>query len=102
MKKTIKIAALALLFSVAAFSCKKNVSDAELTTQSTTVVAAYPGTSVEVKEGQEVSQGDVLIIAEAMKMETTIQAPKAGVIKAIHVEVGDAISVGDLLIEYEN
>ena len=51
MKKTIKIAALALLFSVAAFSCKKNVSDAELTTQSTTVVAAYPGTSVEVKEG---------------------------------------------------
>ena len=51
MKKTIKIAALALLFSVAALSCKKNVSDAELTTQSTTVVAAYPGTSVEVKEG---------------------------------------------------
>lgn len=51
MKKTIKITALALLFSVAAFSCKKNVSDAELTTQSTTVVAAYPGTSVEVKEG---------------------------------------------------
>ena len=51
MKKTIKIAALALVFSVAAFSCKKNVSDAELTTQSTTVVAAYPGTSVEVKEG---------------------------------------------------
>lgn len=66
--------------------------------------AQMPGTifSVEVKEGQEVSQGDVLIIAEAMKMETTIQAPKAGVIKAIHVEVGDAISVGDLLIEYEN
>ena len=51
MKKTIKIAALALVFSVAAFSCKKNVSDAELTTQSTTVVAAYPGTSVEVKDG---------------------------------------------------
>jgi len=51
MKKTIKIAALAFIFSVAAFSCKKNVSDAELTTQSTTVVAAYPGTSVEVKEG---------------------------------------------------
>ena len=51
MKKTIKIAALAFVFSVAVFSCKKNVSDAELTTQSTTVVAAYPGTSVEVKEG---------------------------------------------------
>ena len=42
MKKTIKIAALALLFSVAAFSCKKNVSDAELTTQSTTTKLVFP------------------------------------------------------------
>lgn len=51
MKKTIKIAALALMVSVAAVSCKKKVSDADLTTKATTVLAAYPGTSVEVKEG---------------------------------------------------
>lgn len=51
MKKTLKVAALALMVSVAAVSCKKKVSDADLTTKATTTVAAYPGTSVEVKEG---------------------------------------------------
>ncbi len=61
------------LFSVAAFSCKKNVSDAELTTQSTTVVAAYPGTSVEVKDGVAhlsgtfASQGDKDAAIAALK-----------------------------------
>ncbi|WP_300669251.1 BON domain-containing protein [Soonwooa sp.] len=52
MKKTLKMAALALMVSMAAVSCKKKVSDADLTTQATTVVATYPGTSVEVKDGQ--------------------------------------------------
>lgn len=51
MKKTIKMAAIALMVSVAVISCKKKVSDADLTTNAATVVATYPGTSVEVKEG---------------------------------------------------
>ena len=51
MKKTIKITALAFVFSFAAISCQKSVSDAELTTQSTTAISAYPETSVEVKDG---------------------------------------------------
>ena len=51
MKKTIKITVLAFVFSFAAISCQKSVSDAELTTQSTTVISAYPETSVEVKDG---------------------------------------------------
>ena len=51
MKKTIAMAALALVVSIGSISCKKKVSDADLTTKTTTVVAAYPGTSVEVKEG---------------------------------------------------
>jgi hyperosmotically inducible protein len=50
MKKTFKIAALALMVSMTAVSCKKKVSDAELTSQATTAITAYPGTSVEVKE----------------------------------------------------
>ncbi len=51
MKKTFAMAALALAVSFGSVSCKKKVSDADLTTKATTVVAAYPGTSVEVKEG---------------------------------------------------
>lgn len=52
MKKTFKIAALALMVSMTAVSCKKKVSDVELTSQATTAITAYPGTSFEVKEGQ--------------------------------------------------
>lgn len=51
MKKSLKMAAVALMVSVAAVSCKKKVSDADLTTRATTVVTSYPGTSVEVKDG---------------------------------------------------
>jgi len=36
-----------------------------------------------------------------MKMETTVQAPFAGVIKNIHVKNGESIAVKDLLIEFE-
>ncbi|MDY0396266.1 biotin/lipoyl-containing protein [Virgibacillus halophilus] len=46
-------------------------------------------------------KGDYLVITEAMKMETTIQAPSAGVIKDIHVQNGEAITVNDLLLELE-
>ena len=36
-----------------------------------------------------------------MKMETTVQAPKDGIVKEIYAKAGDAISTGDLLIELE-
>lgn len=39
------------------------------------------------------------MVTEAMKMETTVQAPFAGVVKDIYVKSGDAIQAGDLLIE---
>jgi oxaloacetate decarboxylase alpha subunit len=52
---------------------------------------------VEVTAGQQVEEGDVLLILEAMKMETQIVAPKAGVVSAISVKPGDAVKVGDLL-----
>ena len=52
---------------------------------------------VEVSAGQQVEEGEVLLILEAMKMETQIVAPKAGVVSAISVKPGDAVKVGDLL-----
>jgi pyruvate carboxylase len=63
--------------------------------------ASMPGTvlKVLVEKGEKVKKGDHLIITEAMKMETTVQAPFSGVVKDIYVSSGDAIQTGDLLIE---
>ncbi|MDY0207086.1 MAG: sodium-extruding oxaloacetate decarboxylase subunit alpha [Pseudomonas sp.] len=51
-----------------------------------------------VKPGQAVDEGDVVIILEAMKMETEIRAFRRGVIGDVNVKVGDAVSVGDSLL----
>ena len=58
-------------------------------------------TEVKVAVGDEVSVNQPLLITEAMKMETTIQAPFNGIIKQVTVANGDAIATGDLLIEIE-
>ena len=64
------------------------------------LAATMPGTvlKVAVSEGTKVKRGEHLLITEAMKMETTIQAPFDGVIEEIHVTAGESISTGDLLI----
>ncbi len=43
---------------------------------------------MEVSEGDEVAEGDVLLVVEAMKMETEIKAPKAGTVSAVLVSQG--------------
>ncbi len=53
---------------------------------------------VEVKEGQQVAEGDVLLILEAMKMETQICAAKSGTIQGINVKQGDVVAVNDTLM----
>lgn len=65
--------------------------------------ATMPGTvlKVVVNRGSTVKRGDHLLITEAMKMETTVQAPKDGIVKEIYASAGDSISTGDLLIELE-
>lgn len=65
--------------------------------------ATMPGTvlKVVVSKGSPVKRGDHLLITEAMKMETTVQAPKDGIVKEVYASAGDAISTGDLLIEVE-
>lgn len=65
--------------------------------------ATMPGTilALKVREGDQVKKGDPLIITEAMKMETTLQAPQNGQIKHILVKEKDSILAGDLLIIME-
>lgn len=67
------------------------------------VGAQMPGTvaDISVKVGDEVTQNDTLIVTEAMKMESSVQAPMNGVVKAVHVSEQEQIKAGDLLIEFE-
>ena len=67
------------------------------------LTSPMPGTVIDVlvKPGQEVLAGERLMILEAMKMEHTLTAPKDGTIKAIHFKVGDALSEGVELIEFQ-
>ncbi len=53
---------------------------------------------VSVAVGQQVQEGDVLLILEAMKMETEIRAPKSGTIASVNVREGDSVAVGDTLL----
>ncbi len=53
---------------------------------------------VEVSEGQQVAEGDVLLILEAMKMETQICAAKAGVVQGINTKQGDVVAVDQVLM----
>jgi len=53
---------------------------------------------VQVSPGQAVQEGDVLVILEAMKMETEVRAARAGTVTSVDVKEGDAVQVGDTLV----
>ncbi|BCG27876.1 sodium-extruding oxaloacetate decarboxylase subunit alpha [Pseudomonas tohonis] len=67
------------------------------------VSTTMPGNIVDVlvKEGDSVKAGQAVLITEAMKMETEVQAPIAGTVKAIHIAKGDRVNPGEVLIEIE-
>ncbi|MCM6146758.1 biotin/lipoyl-binding protein, partial [Klebsiella pneumoniae] len=66
----------------------------------TPVTAPLAGTiwKMLAAEGQTVAAGEVLLILEAMKMETEIRAAQAGTVRGIAVKAGDAVAVGDTLM----
>ena len=55
---------------------------------------------VHVKAGQEVQARELLMVLEAMKMETVITSPLAGKIAKVNVHVGDAVLGGQVLVEF--
>ncbi|MDX8125689.1 sodium-extruding oxaloacetate decarboxylase subunit alpha [Methylomonas sp. OY6] len=65
------------------------------------VVTSMPCNIIDVlvKEGQKVNAGQSLLVTEAMKMETEITAPIAGIVKAIYVAKGDAVNPNEVLVE---
>ena len=67
------------------------------------VKAPMPGLVLEVSvtEGQEVKEGERLLILSAMKMENSILLHADGVIKKIHVTAGQAVDKGQVLVELE-
>ena len=67
------------------------------------VMAPMPATvvSINTTPGQPVTEGEVVIVLEAMKMELPIKAPRAGVVKAVHCAKGDLVQPGVNLLELE-
>ena len=67
------------------------------------VGAPMPGViaGVTVSVGQTVSEGDLLLTIEAMKMETGLHAERDAIVKSVHVSTGSQIDAKDLLIEFE-
>jgi len=51
--------------------------------------------------GQQIQENDLLMVLEAMKMETNITAPVSGKIKSINVNPGDPVTVDQVVVEFE-
>ncbi len=83
------------------------IEDMGLTLAAANVVndikAPMPGLilDVQVKEGEEVKEGDYLLVLEAMKMENTLTAPRDGIVKSVSVKKGETVDKNQLLIEME-
>lgn len=69
----------------------------------TDIKAPMPGLilDIHINIGQEVKENDPLLILEAMKMENVIVSPRAGVVKSVAVEKGNAVDKNQLLVEFE-
>jgi biotin carboxyl carrier protein len=67
------------------------------------IEAPMPGLilDIQVSEGDQVQEGDALLILEAMKMENVILSPRDGVVKKVAVTKGMAVDKKHLLVEFE-
>ncbi|CAM3087205.1 biotin/lipoyl-containing protein [Filibacter tadaridae] len=69
----------------------------------TQLKASMAGTvfTVNVKEGEEVAAGQVVMVLESMKMEIPVEAETAGKVATIHAQVGDFVNDEDVLVTIE-
>lgn len=77
---------------------KKSISAGPLT-----IVAPMPGKIMKIiaQENKAIAEGDPLLIMEAMKMQNELKAPRAGKVRQIHIQEGDAVSAQQILITME-
>ncbi len=82
------------------FSVKEGIEAKAITGEGTPIKAALPGTvlKVLVSEGDTISEGDVIAVIEAMKMETEIKSPVSGTVKSVEIEVGNKVQTGQELV----
>jgi acetyl-CoA carboxylase biotin carboxyl carrier protein len=66
----------------------------------TDICAHITGTvwKIEVQPGQEVAEGDIVLILESMKMEMPLEAPESGTVKEIKVKEGEPVQEGAVLM----
>lgn len=64
--------------------------------------APMPGLilDVHIQEGEEVKEGQVIMILEAMKMENIIKSPGEGIVKKINVQTGESVDKNSLLVQF--
>jgi 3-methylcrotonyl-CoA carboxylase alpha subunit len=76
-------------------------NQASQTKTENTLRAPMPGKIVQIliKENDTVAPDQALVVLEAMKMEHTLRASQAGIIKTIHFQVGDQLNEGDVVVE---
>ena len=67
------------------------------------LLAPMPGTviSVNCEPGQQVSEGDVLMVIESMKLETTVAAPREGIVEQVNFSAGDTFDQKALLVSLQ-
>lgn len=105
-KYTVLINGISYSFSIESpfsYERKKYLESQEPEKKVEVVEAPMPGKIVEVmvEAGQEVNEGDALIILEAMKMQNEINSPIAGKIKQIIVKANDTVNKEDVLVEID-
>ena len=80
-----------------------SVAGAAASTQGAAIKAPLAGNiwRIEVTEGQQVEEGDLLFVLEAMKMENEVLADRAGVVSTIQVKEGDTVDLGAVLLTFD-
>ena len=56
---------------------------------------------VNVKEGDQIAEGDVVVVLESMKMQMLMRAPVSGIVKSIKVNFGSQLAKGELMVKIE-
>jgi oxaloacetate decarboxylase alpha subunit len=98
---TVTVAAGGDISGIASIEGQSDLAAADIPiTGGEPVTAPLAGNVVKVlvKPGQRVSEGESILVLEAMKMETSVSAPLNGTIVEVRVQAGDSCSVGDVLV----